>query len=51
MAKNGSITLKGILTPPMKYSEIKSGIKFAVDTKVGDFVPLKIWKYHGINLI
>ena len=52
MAKNGNVNLKsGIMSTPMKYREIKNGIKFAIDSKVGDFVPLKIWKYHGINLI
>jgi hypothetical protein len=35
----------------MKYLEIKKGIKFGFDSKVGDFIPLKIWKFHGINAI
>jgi hypothetical protein len=38
-------------TPPIKYSDLKKGVKFAVDLKIGDFLPLKIWKYHGINAI
>jgi hypothetical protein len=38
-------------TPPIKYSDLKKGVKFAVDLKIGDFLPLKIWKYHGINVI
>jgi hypothetical protein len=52
MAQNGNVnTKKGVISNPIKYSEIKNGVKFAIDLKVGDFVPLKIWKYHGINLI
>jgi hypothetical protein len=52
MAQNGNVnTKKGVISNPIKYSEIKNGVKFAFDLKVGDFVPLKIWKYHGINLI
>lgn len=52
MARKGTINLKnGMMSSPIKYSEIKNGIKFAIDSKVGDFIPLKIWKYHGINLL
>ncbi len=43
--------LKGTCTPSMKFIEMRKGLKFAVDIKIGDFVPLKIWKYHGINAI
>ena len=51
MTKNGKVSFKGVSTPALKYSEIKNGVKFAIDIKVRDFIPLKIWKYHGINLI
>ena len=52
MAKNANANpKKGIISNPIKYGEIKDGVKFAIDSKFGDFVPLKIWKYHGINLI
>lgn len=52
MAQNGTINhKKGTTSTPIKYGDITNGVKFAIDSKVGDFVPLKIWKYHGINLI
>jgi len=35
---------------PVEESAINNGIKFAVKvSRIGDFVPLRIWKYSGVD--
>lgn len=47
---------KAVRTIPIRYQDLPRdgvnavGLKFAVKvTKIGDFVPLRIWKYSGVE--